>query len=75
MNTADTTSKKKWGIRKKIIFCVIIVIVVLLVAGFIGYFVGENYYKSHFLKGTTVNGIDVSDMTVEELEQRISNIR
>lgn len=71
MNTADTTSKKKWGIRKKIIFCVIIVIVVLLVAGFIGYFVGENYYKSHFLKGTTVNGIDVSDMTVEELEQRI----
>lgn len=71
MNTADTTSKKKWGIRKKVIFCVIIVIILLLVAGFIGYFVGENYYGSHFLKGTTVNGIDVSDMTVEELEQRI----
>lgn len=70
MDTADTASKK-WGIRKKVIFCVIIVIVLLLAAGLIGYFIGENYYKNHFLKGTTVNGIDVSGMTVEELEERI----
>lgn len=36
-----------------------------------GYTYGAVYYKSHFLKGTIINGIDVSGMTLEELETTI----
>lgn len=73
MDTAEAAGKKKWGIRKKVIFCVVIVVVLLLAVGFIGYFVGENYYGSHFLKGTIINGIDASDMTIEEFENKIQD--
>ncbi|MCQ2500373.1 MAG: L,D-transpeptidase/peptidoglycan binding protein [Lachnospiraceae bacterium] len=35
------------------------------------YFVGRNFYKDHFLAGTTINGIDCSNMTVDMAKEEI----
>lgn len=67
----DTAVDKKPGMKKKIMIGIIIAAVVLLAAGFIAFFAGEHYYGSHFMKGTVVNGIDVSKMSVQELEEKI----
>lgn len=47
-----------------------IIVIALITLGVL-YVMGERYYGSHFLKGTVVNDIDVSGMTVEELNERI----
>lgn len=43
------------------------------------YFIGRNYYKDHFLAGTTINGIDCSNMTVdmakEEIQYELDNYK
>lgn len=43
------------------------------------YFVGRNYYKDHFLSGTTINGVDCSNMTVvmakDELQYEMDNYK
>lgn len=36
-----------------------------------GYFVGRNYYKEHLFSGTTINGIDCSNMTVEMAKEEL----
>lgn len=70
----DTAVDRKPGKKRKIIILIIIIVTaVLLIAGFTGYFLGEHYYGSHFMKGTIVNGIDVSKMSVEELEDKIQD--
>lgn len=45
----------------------------LLAAASGAYGCGLFYYQSHFLPGTTVDRIDVSGMTIEELEVRIQD--
>ena len=68
----DTEAVKKPGKKKKIIIlAVVIAVVVILAAAFAAFFLGENYYGSHFLNGTVINGIDVSKLSVEELETKI----
>jgi len=47
-----------------------IIVVAIITLGVL-YVMGERYYGSHFLKGTVVNDIDVSGMTVEDLNERI----
>ena len=49
----------------KIIIIIAIAAAALLV---IIYFWGRNHYSDHFISGTTINGWDVSDETVEEVE-------
>lgn len=47
-------------------------LLVIAVVGFVGvYAAGERYYSTHFLKGTVINDIDVSGMTISELNQKI----
>lgn len=46
-----------------------VVLGILLIA----YISGVVYYSSHYLEGTVINGIDVSKMTVEELEHTIAS--
>lgn len=57
--------KAKMSVGKKIIICVIICFVLLSVAAYI---IGINYFSSHFLPGSMVNGFNCSYMTQEETE-------
>lgn len=53
-----------------------IFIVILCGAAFLLFGVyagGMHYYKSHFLPGTVIDGMDVSGMTLGELEENIQN--
>ncbi|MGN0143173.1 MAG: L,D-transpeptidase family protein [Roseburia sp.] len=59
----DTAKRKKWGLLA------IGVLVVLLVAVYIG--IGY-YFRSHFAFHTSIDGIDVSGKTVEEVKDRIT---
>ncbi len=49
---------------------ILLVIVILLLT--ILYLVGTMYFRSHFMMGTVVNGMDVSRMTSEEVQERLS---
>jgi len=60
--------KKKGLLLGLTVFCSIIV--VGLAGAYIG---GVVYYSSHYLNGTTINGIDVSGMTYEKLENKIKS--
>ena len=71
---AQDTRKKKKRISKKrrqyqmitgICMAVMLAIIVALLC------VGNSYYKKHFIKGTFINDIDVSDMDVDGLESRM----
>ena len=57
---------------KNVLLGIIIGLFVIAVIALAGvYAAGERYYSTHFLKGTVVNDIDVSGMTIEELNQKI----
>ncbi|MBQ9057759.1 MAG: peptidoglycan binding domain-containing protein [Atopobiaceae bacterium] len=53
-----------------VIFVILASLVVLVLAAFFG---GAYYFSSHFLPNTTVNGSDVSLMSVDELKEQIDN--
>lgn len=58
---------------KNILLGIVIGLFVIAVIALAGvYAAGERYYSTHFLKGTVVNEIDVSGMTIDELNQKIS---
>lgn len=61
--------KEKNYVLIGILMGVFTIIVVLAVVLFIR---NEKYYRTHFIKGTIINDIDVSDMTMDELKQKIS---
>lgn len=69
----DTIADKKMGKKKIIIICLIVIFAIVCVAGVAGYFVGEHYYATHFLKGTVIHGIDVSGLSVDELNEKIKD--
>ncbi|MDO4170559.1 MAG: L,D-transpeptidase family protein [Lachnospiraceae bacterium] len=50
--------------RNKIIIGIVIILLVI-------YFAGAYYYSNHFLKGTTVNGINCSNKTAAQLEKQM----
>ena len=52
----------------------IAVIVFLLFAGALGAYIAiGTYYQTHFFEKTSINGIDVSDLTAEEAENLIAD--
>lgn len=52
------------------------IIIGILIALIIIYFAGVFYYSNHFLRGTTINGINCSNQTASQLESKIKkNIR
>lgn len=56
--------KKRFPILPMIL-CVLLLLISAVYGG------GVYYYQSHFLRGTVVDRIDVSGMTIEELEEQI----
>lgn len=49
----------------------LILLLILVVGGATAGVFGERYYRSHFVRGTVVNGIDVSGKTVDEVEKQL----
>lgn len=73
-NNYEHSNRSRIGKKSKNILLGIVIgllaIAVIVLAGV--YAAGERYYSTHFLKGTVVNDIDVSGMTIDELNQKIS---
>lgn len=75
-NTKNFQSKRnrrryRAGIEHLKILTIVVCIAMLVIV--IAYISGVIYYNSHFLKGTIINGIDVSGMTLEELKVTIGD--
>jgi hypothetical protein len=58
----------KKGKAKKIVLGILIGYILIMAIGYLGV---AYYFSSHFLKGTTVNGIDCSNKTVEQVKEKI----
>lgn len=54
--------------NKKMIFGIGLAYIVILGIGYLGV---AFYFSNHFLRGTTVNGKDCSNLTVEEVKKRV----
>ncbi len=63
--------RKKRRIKYKKLFCMIFGFVFLCVLA--AYFAGVVYYKSHFLKDTVVNGLNLGGRTIEGLKEDLDN--
>ncbi len=46
---------------------------VVVVLGAAGYIAGNRHYRTHFLPGTFINGVGVSNQTLEAAEQRVAD--
>ena len=75
LNPSEPSGKKKKKAKKKngqktvaIVAGVTSVILVVAVAGFGVYLYHAQQYKTEFFPGTTINSIDCSNKTVEEIE-------
>ena len=64
---------KNKGVKKKHtglkIFLVCLLVVIAAGAGY--YLYTANFYRTHFMAGTRINSIDVSDLTVDEAERLV----
>ena len=72
-NTKPAAKKKvkvKKGHAGKIVASFVIIIAIVAVVGAF-YIKNSFYYQNHFYQGTFINGVDVSDMTVEEAKATI----
>ncbi len=67
----ETEVDKKSGSGKKIAVVCGIIFAIALLGLTAGYFICNHYYKTHFMKGTVVNGINVSKMTIEDLNKKV----
>ena len=64
--------KKGMLMRKRTLVILTVVLVLLAAAG--GVYIGiGTYYKDHFFEHTTVNGLDVSDLTAAEAEELVAS--
>lgn len=63
--------RKRKRIKYKKLFCMIFGFIFLCVLT--GYFAGVVYYKSHFLKDTVVNGLNLGKRTIEGLKEDLDN--
>lgn len=68
-------NRSKSGVKPIFIGVVIGLFVVAAVGLIVAYSWKEHYYSTHFLKETIVNDIDISGMTIEELNQQIRTYR
>lgn len=62
---------KKQGNRKGHVLILSLVAIVPAFCLLVIYVVGANYYRNHFLNGTVIDQVDVSGMTISELEEQI----
>ncbi|MBS6195680.1 MAG: peptidoglycan binding domain-containing protein [Clostridiales bacterium] len=60
----------KSGKAKKIVLGILIGYVLIMLIGYLGV---SFYFSSHFLKGTTINGIDSSNKTVKQVKDIIQD--
>ncbi len=68
----DPDNGKKKGKKKHTGLKIFFAVLILLIAGAgTTYAVFANQYKEKFIEGTFINGIDASNMTVDEVEARI----
>lgn len=52
---------------------VVLIIAILLVIGAFGYLMGARYYATHFPRNTTINGMDVSNKTADNVKLALNN--
>ncbi|MGB4661042.1 MAG: L,D-transpeptidase family protein [Mobilitalea sp.] len=72
-NLLDKSSKKMRGNKKKKwIYVVSAILVILLLILLTEYLFISLYYENRFYKNTVINGVDVSNMTVEQVEDTIN---
>ncbi len=64
MGGADSTRRRRWPL----------VVGAIAAALLLVYVIGALYFTSHFFPNTTVNGEDVSNMTVSELSSYVTNL-
>lgn len=60
--------KKKKKNAKKLVLGVLIAYVAIMALGYMGV---SYYFSSHFLKGTTISGIDCSNKTATQVKKKI----
>lgn len=61
-------AKKKKKNAKKLVLGVLIAYVAIMVLGYMGV---SYYFSSHFLKGTTISGMDCSNKTADQVKKKI----
>ena len=61
-------AKKKKKNAKKLVLGVLVAYVAIMALGYIGV---SYYFSSHFLKGTTISGIDCSSKTATQVKKKI----
>ncbi|MCD8161374.1 MAG: L,D-transpeptidase/peptidoglycan binding protein [Clostridiales bacterium] len=66
MNTEEKTKSNTK------LYIVLIIAIVLVILAF-GYLMGARYYATHFPRNTTVNGIDVSNTTADNVKLALNN--
>lgn len=62
--------KKKGNLAIRIMILIILVLVVAVAVLYLGI---SMYFKSHFLPGTSINGVDCSRKTVKEVKEQIQD--
>ena len=66
--TADTRVPKKKHTASNVIFAIIGILLILVG---VGYFLVANYYKTHFLPGTTLNGIVCDNLEAAQIVDQL----
>ena len=61
-------AKKKKKNAKKLVLGVLVAYVAIMALGYMGV---SYYFSSHFLKGTTISGIDCSNKTATQVKKKI----
>ena len=61
-------AKKKKKNAKKLVLGVLVAYVAIMALGYMGV---SYYFSSHFLKGTTISGIDCSSKTATQVKKKI----
>ena len=62
--------KRGKGKARKVILGVLLAYILIVGIGYLGV---SYFYSSHFLKGTTINGIECSSKTVEQVKEKIQD--
>ena len=70
--TAEVNKENKKQ-HKKIVLVIALVIIGLMILSICTVFAVLNYNNTKIIKGISINGIDVSNLTVEEAKQKLNN--
>ena len=69
MNTGDVIAgkRKKRRIRKEFIVILSLILLIIFI-----YFIGSIYFNDKFLRGTYINALDVSGLTIDEANKELA---